>query len=77
MTDPLSVTVSVLTLIAACTTCAKQVNSLARGFRDAPREILVLSNEISDMSVVLMEINAICHDPATMSKLVKFFYSLS
>ena len=72
MTDPLSVTAGAIAVIGVCTTCAKQLDSLRRGFRDAPEEILALSNEISDMTVVLTEVKAIYQDVAITSKLVMF-----
>ena len=70
MADPLSIAVSAMTMIGACGACAKQLNDLRRAFRDAPAEILALSNEISDMTVVLTEVNTICQEPAMTLKLV-------
>lgn len=72
MADPVSLAASVITVISACAACAKQLDGLRRGFRHAPVEILALSNEISDMSVVLTEVKAICQDPAMISKFVMY-----
>jgi hypothetical protein len=72
MTDPFSVAVGVITVTAACNSCLKELNSLVQGFRSAPEEILALSNEITDMSVVLTEVKVMCEDPVIISKLVMF-----
>lgn len=70
MTDPLSITVSAITILATCSACAKQLHDFARCFRHAPGEILALSNEISDMSVVVTEVKAAFEDHGTKLKLV-------
>ena len=70
MTDPLSITVSAIAILTTCSACVKQLHDFARCFRHAPAEILALSNEISDMSVVVTEVKAAFEDQVTMSKSV-------
>jgi hypothetical protein len=60
MADPLSVLASVVTLMGACSTIAKDSDSLIRKFKDAPDELLALSNEINDFQAVLSEIRNAC-----------------
>ena len=72
MADPLSAAVSVLAVMGACAACRKQLNNLLRAVRDAPVEILALSNEINDMSVVLTDVEAIRQGQAAISKLVMY-----
>src|SRR5256885_7615676 len=50
--DPLSITASVLTLVSAVAECIKRIQIL----RDAPQEILVLANEISELEIVINEV---------------------
>jgi hypothetical protein len=60
MADPLSILASVVTLMGACSTIAKDSDSLIRKFKDAPDELLALSNEINDFQAVLSEIRNAC-----------------
>ncbi|KAI9772789.1 MAG: hypothetical protein M1839_002290 [Geoglossum umbratile] len=64
MADPIT---SVVAVIAACTVCWEKFDSLRQGARYASEEVLALSNEISDMNVVLAEVKAICENPAMIS----------
>ena len=52
--DPLSITASVLTLLAAANSVAKGLNKLA-SIRGAPAAVLALNNEVSDLRLVLIE----------------------
>lgn len=70
MADPLSITASTITLLAACTACVKHLNGLARSFRYTLEEILALSNEINNISIVMMKLKAVFRDPAMISELV-------
>jgi hypothetical protein len=70
MTDPLSISVSAITILATCSACVKQLHDFARSFRRAPAEILALSNEINDMSVVVTEVKAAFDDQVTVLKSV-------
>ena len=56
MADPLSATASAITVIALCTQCMKQLRSLICSLRDVPNELVALSNEISDLELILEEV---------------------
>ncbi|KAI9658312.1 MAG: hypothetical protein M1821_002445 [Bathelium mastoideum] len=56
MTDPLSVTASVVALVGAFATASNFVLATIKSMRNAPDEIVWLSNEISNVRVVLEEI---------------------
>jgi chromosome segregation ATPase len=51
--DPLSFTASLIAVIAAVTTTAKQLEQLRTALRDASSTLCLVSNEISDLNVVL------------------------
>ena len=51
--DPLSITASTLTVLAALETTF----SLIRSFRDAPGQLEALSNEVTDITVIVTEID--------------------
>ena len=52
--DPLSITASVLTLLAAANQVAKGLDKLA-SIKGAPAAVLALNNEVSDLRLVLCE----------------------
>lgn len=52
--DPLSITTSVLTLLAAANQVAKGLDKLA-SIKGAPAAVLALNNEVSDLRLVLCE----------------------
>ena len=54
--DPVSATASVMTLISACTSIGGLKVSLIRTLRKAPKELIMLSNEVNDLSAILHEI---------------------
>ena len=56
MADPLSAGASVVTLIEACTVIGKCMVKFVQALRDAPSELMMLSNEVNEMTTVLMEI---------------------
>ena len=56
MADPLSVGSGIVTLICACTAIGKCAVSFIGALRDAPLELLMLSNEVNDLNVILSEI---------------------
>ena len=55
MADPLSITTSIIAVIGAAETVGKTLNRI-RDMTNAPDEILALSNEISDLTVVLKHV---------------------
>lgn len=56
MADPLTVGVSVVTLIGACATVGERMVKFVQALRDAPSELMMLSNEVNEMTAVLTEI---------------------
>jgi hypothetical protein len=61
--DPLSISVSVVTLLSAANSIAGGINKLASLSR-APASLLALSNELSDLRLVLAESEAVLSDHA-------------
>lgn len=57
MADPLSVTASIVTLVSACTAIGKRTVSFIGALRDAPLELVMLSNEVNDLNAILNEIS--------------------
>jgi Fungal N-terminal domain of STAND proteins len=57
MADPLSVTASVIAVLGAAVNAAQTIQNLIRTLRQAPDELLALSNEVSDFRLVLHEID--------------------
>ena len=55
MADPLSVIASIIAVIGAAESIGKAVNRI-RDMTNAPDEVLALSNEISDLTVVLKHV---------------------
>ena len=57
MADPLSVGSGIVTLVCACTAIGKFTVSFVGALRDAPLELVMLSNEVNDLNAILNEIN--------------------
>lgn len=57
MADPLSVTASAIAVIGAAVNVAQTIQTLIKTLRKAPDELLALSNEVSDLRLVLYEID--------------------
>ena len=55
MADPLSIMSSIIAVIGAAESVGKAVNRI-RDIKNAPNEVLALSNEISDLTVVLKHV---------------------
>ena len=55
MADPLSITASIIAVVGAAEGVGKTINKI-RSFREAPNELLSLINEISDLRIVLGDI---------------------
>jgi phage tail sheath gpL-like len=54
--DPFSATASAVALLGAGVTCARILRNLIKDFRDAPLELIAMSNEVNDLNAVLAEI---------------------
>lgn len=65
MSDPLSVTVSAVTVLATCISCAEALYSFIKGIHDAPGDLLNLSNEVHNLQVVLAEVKRFAEHSAT------------
>ena len=57
MADPLSVGSGIITLVCACTAIGKYTVRFIGALRDAPLELVMLSNEVNDLNAILNEIN--------------------
>jgi hypothetical protein len=56
MADPLSLSTSIIAVLGTSISVAKTLNTLIQGYREAPTAITALSNEVSDLVLVLSEI---------------------
>ncbi|KAF1995639.1 hypothetical protein P154DRAFT_580700 [Amniculicola lignicola CBS 123094] len=59
MADPLSVAASVVTLVSVCTAISKRTVTFIRSLREAPEELIQLSNEISDLTTILNQMKKV------------------
>lgn len=57
MSDPFSVSVSVLTVLGAGISVSKALKTIIQNYKDAPSEIIALSKEVEDVTLILREIN--------------------
>jgi hypothetical protein len=55
--DPLSITASAASLLSFSGSCAKYLRKLIHTVRNAPTEILALTNELADLNVLLADVN--------------------
>jgi hypothetical protein len=55
MADPLSVIASAITILATGAACAKNLLSIIQGIRDAPEELVALSNEVNNLNAIIDE----------------------
>jgi hypothetical protein len=55
--DPLSITASAVSLLSFSGSCAKDLRKLIHSVRNAPTEILALTNELADLNVLLADLN--------------------
>ena len=53
MADPLSATASAITVMLLCVQCTQKLQGLFRSIRDVPNELMALSNESNDLSMIL------------------------
>jgi len=56
--DPFSITGGVITFLGFSGACAKRLRKLIHDTKHAPDEILAISNEISDLNIVLSDLEA-------------------
>jgi hypothetical protein len=59
--DPLSITASIVSLLSFSGSCAKDLRKLIHTVRNAPTEILALTNELADLNVLLADLNNTSH----------------
>jgi hypothetical protein len=55
MADPLSITASAIAVVQIGAVCAKSLLSIIQGIRDAPEELMVLSNEVNSLNAIIGE----------------------
>src|ERR1700733_10463568 len=65
MTTPVSIAVSIITLVSACTTTGHHCVSLIKSLHWASTELLLLTNKVNDISVVLNAANTAEMSPST------------
>jgi len=65
MADPLSLTATVITVLATGTACAKTLLSIIQDTRDAPVELMNLSNEVINLNAIIDEARKVCESLAT------------
>jgi hypothetical protein len=58
--DPLSITASVASLLSFSAACGTHLHKIIHNLRHAPDEILALSNEITDLNLILADLEATC-----------------
>ena len=56
MADPFSMGTGIVTLLGACTAIGKCTVSFIGALRDAPLELLTLSNEVNNLGTILNDI---------------------
>jgi hypothetical protein len=56
MTDPLSISVSVLAVLGSGISVANTLKSVISKYKNAPAAILALSNELSDLLLIIQEV---------------------
>jgi hypothetical protein len=65
MADPVSIAASIITLVSACTTTGYHCVRLIKSLHEASVEVLLLTNEVSDISGVLGAANTAEMSPST------------
>jgi len=55
MADPLSITASIIAVLTTCVACTKGLRNIIEGIRDAPEELMVLSNEVQNLNAIIIE----------------------
>jgi hypothetical protein len=63
--EPVSTAASIITLVSACTTTSHHCVSLIKSLHEVPAELLLLTNEVYDISVVLNTANTAEMSPST------------
>lgn len=58
MADPLSISASIIAVLGAGVSVSKALNTVIQGYREAPAAITALSNEVSDLVLVLQEVRS-------------------
>jgi hypothetical protein len=65
MAEPLSVIASAIAVIATSATCAKTLLGIIKDLRDAPDDLLVLSNEVTNITCIIDEAKEVCEGLAS------------
>lgn len=56
MADPISLAASVIAVTGACTASIKLIMRVTGAIRDAPEELVRISNEVADLAVILLQV---------------------
>lgn len=65
MADPLSVSASAIAVLGTGAACANTLWSIIQGIRDAPDELMALSNGVNNLNVIIDEARKVCESLAT------------
>ena len=64
MADPLSVTASAIAVLGTGAACAKALLSIIQSIRNAPEELMALSNEVNNVNAIIHEVSKLCESLA-------------
>lgn len=72
--DPLSITAAAVSFVALAGTCGRRLNNILSTAKHAPTEILALANEVSDLNLIIndidsLRINSMCGDDCDLSSI--------
>jgi hypothetical protein len=56
MADPVSLAASVIAIAGACTASIKLILGVTGAIRDAPEELVRISNDVADLAVILLHV---------------------
>lgn len=68
MADPLSISASAITVCATGIACARSILDIIQEIRDAPEDLIALSNEVNDLSCIVDEAGKVCRSLAVDSQ---------
>jgi hypothetical protein len=64
MADPLSVTAGTIAVLGTGAACAKALLSIIQSIRNAPEELMALSNEVNNVNAIIHEVSELCESLA-------------
>lgn len=80
MADPLSIIASAIAVLQIGAVCAKSLLSIIQDIRDAPEELMVLSNEVNSLNAIIDEARkvsgSLVADASSTSQFIRTFKRL-